>query len=120
SVREIRVPAVYQTYQRLVLKQPDTTREVSVAPVSRTFSHEVLVSPATTRRETEPARFQEVPVRQLAQAAYPVNTEQPPEYQQLERHLLERPGGILEQHEVDCPPEMTSDGTGSRTPSQPQ
>ncbi len=93
-VREIKIPAVYQTITRQVLDQPATVRTIEVPGTSKVVKTRVEASPARTEEITIPAVFQTVTRQVIDKSATQREIVIPAEYRTVERRVVDTPAGV--------------------------
>jgi Putative peptidoglycan binding domain len=93
-VREIKIPAVYQTVTRQVIDQPATVRTIEVPGTSKVVKTRVEASPARTEEITIPAVFQTVTRQVIDKSATQREIVIPAEYRTVERRVVDTPAGV--------------------------
>lgn len=90
-VREVRVPAQYQTVTRRVVDQPAQVRTVEVPAVTKTVKSRVVVKPARTEERVIAAQYQTVEKEVVDRPASTREVIEPAQYATVEREVVDRP-----------------------------
>lgn len=90
-VREVRVPAQYQTVTRRVVDQPAQVRTVEVPAVTQTVKSRVVVKPARTEERVIAAQYQTVERQVVDRPASTREVVEPAQYATVEREVVDRP-----------------------------
>ncbi len=93
-VREIKIPAVFQTVSRQVIDQPAYVRTIEVPGTSKTVKVRVEASPARTEEVTIPAVFQTVSRQVIDKPATQREIVIPAEFRTVERRVVDTPAGV--------------------------
>ncbi|MBS7807528.1 peptidoglycan-binding domain-containing protein [Variovorax sp. PCZ-1] len=90
-VREIKIPAVYQTVSRQVIDQPATVRTIEVPGTMKTIKTRIEAAPARTEESTIPAVYRTQTRQVVDQAATQREIVIPAEYRNVERRVVDTP-----------------------------
>jgi hypothetical protein len=90
-VREIKIPAVYQTVTRQVVDQPATVRTIEVPGITKTVKTRIEVSPARTEETVIPAVYRTLTRQVVDQPATQREIVIPAQYQTVERRVVDTP-----------------------------
>jgi hypothetical protein len=90
-VREIQIPAQYQTISRRVVDQPAAVRTVEIPATYKTVKTRVVDTPATTEEVTIPAVFESVTREVVDKAPSTREIVIPAVYRTVERKVVDQP-----------------------------
>jgi Putative peptidoglycan binding domain len=90
-VREIKIPAVYQTVTRQVIDQPAIVRTIEVPGTTKVIKTRVEASPARTEESVIPAVYRTQTRQVIDQAATQKEIVIPAEYRMVERRVVDTP-----------------------------
>lgn len=90
-VREIKVPAQYQTVSRQVVDQPPAVRTVEVPATYKKVKTRVVVTPATTQEVVIPAIYETATRQVVDQAPSTREVSIPAVYKTVERKVVDQP-----------------------------
>jgi Putative peptidoglycan binding domain len=90
-VREIKIPAVYQTVSRQVIDQPALVRTIEVPGTSKIVKTRMEAAPARTEESVIPAVYRTQTRQVIDQAASQREIVIPAEYRTVERRVVDTP-----------------------------
>jgi Putative peptidoglycan binding domain len=93
-VREIKIPAEFQTVTRQVVDQPARTREVPVPAITSVVKRRVELTPARTEEIVIPAVFRDVTRQVVDKEATTREIVVPAEFATIERRVVDKPASV--------------------------
>lgn len=102
QVKIIEVPAVYEDITKTIIKTSESFVKIPVKKVMQSVTIQVIDKESTSTKEVQAAEYIDIATKTLINDSFSSTIEIKPLYQEIEKSILVKKGGVLIKEEVDC------------------